>query len=224
MLFLNFYGKDLDTRTPARFTTVAQKAAAFDFQSSEFKHFIGILKEKHIVVDPTVTVFETMFTGKSGEQHPATASVSSRLPLAVQRQLTTGPGLSVPAGMEDTYQKSFDAMLKMVKQLYDNKIVIVPGTDGLAGITLHRELVNYVKAGIPSSEVLKIATSQSAAVAGKSADYGSISKGKVADIIIINGDPIRDMNDLSKVEMVIKNNKMYSVKDIDQSLSIDYFE
>ncbi|MEO8475311.1 MAG: amidohydrolase family protein [Chryseolinea sp.] len=91
-------------------------------------------------------------------------------------------------------------------------------------MTLHRELVNYVKAGIPVSEVLKIATPQSALVAGKSADFSSITKGKAADIIIIHGAPILEMNDLSKVEIVIKDSKMYNIRDIDHALSIRYFE
>ncbi len=224
MLFLNFYGKDLDTRTPARFTTVAQKGGQFDFNAEAFKHFVDQLKEKKTVIDPTVTVFESMFTGSSGTPSPPFESVASRLPLNLQRQLKKGPDLDVPEGMKVGYEKSFRNMLKMVKILYDNGITIVPGTDGLEGFQLHRELINYANAGIPAAEVLKIATYQSAQVAGKAESFGTIEKGRPADLIIIDGNPLKNIHDIEKVEIVIKDNDMYYTKDIDTALSIVPFK
>jgi imidazolonepropionase-like amidohydrolase len=112
----------------------------------------------------------------------------------------------------------------MVKALYDNGVTIVPGTDAFAGFTLHSELENYVKAGIPNIEVLKIATITSAAVAKKSDQFGSIEKNKVADILIIDGDPIKNMEDIRKVEIVIKGNDIYQTKDILEKISIKYFK
>ena len=58
MLFLNFLGKDIDTRTPARFSAVAQNAASFDFEKNEFKDFIKQLKSQEITIEPTVSIFE----------------------------------------------------------------------------------------------------------------------------------------------------------------------
>jgi hypothetical protein len=224
MLFLNFYGKELDTRTPARFTTVAQKAASFDFESVQYKNFVKKLKKLNIVVDPTVTVFEGMFIGEKGKTDPSYESIVHRLPLNLQRYLKTGSALEIPEGQEETYRNSFGSMLKMVKILYDNDVTLVPGTDGFAGFTLHRELENYVKAGIPTKEVLKMATITSATVSGKANQYGSVEKGKTADLIIVDGDPTKNIEDIRKIETIINGKYIYESKDLFSAISIKYFK
>ena len=224
MLFLNFYGKDLDTRTPLRFTTVAEKAASFDFDSEEFKAFAGLLKEKNITLDPTVTIFEGMFIGEEGKTNPSYASITHRLPPNFQRNLKSGSGLAIPEGLEETYRNSFLNLLKMVKVLHDQGITIVPGTDAFAGFAYHRELENYVRAGIPNAEVLKMATLTSAEVLNKADRYGSIEKGKAADLIIVDGDPTAHIEDIRKVELIVKDKDMYYAKDLLEKISIKHFK
>jgi hypothetical protein len=224
MLFLNFYGKELDTRTPVRFTAVGQRAAAFDFNSQEWKDFITLLKEKSVVIDPTVTIFEGRFMGEEGKTNTSYEPIAHLLPLDMQRRLKSSSSTTIPEGEEQTYRNSYGNMLKMIKLLYDNGIIIVPGTDAIPGFTLHRELENYVKAGIPNKEVLKIATITSAKVAGKDQHFGSIEKGKRADIIIIDGDPTQKIEDIRKVELVIKDNHIYKTKELSEALSIKHFK
>ncbi len=220
MIFLNFYGKELDTRTPARFTAVAQKAAFFDFNNPEYKKFLQQLKQKKIVIDPTVSIFENMFMQEEGKPNASMAMVIERLPLELQRSLKSGGGIGVPNGLEETYKKSFDNMLKMVKALYDNGITLVAGTDDFVGFTLHRELENYVRAGIPPAAVLKIATLQAAQVSNKAAQFGSIEKDKVADIILLDGNPLQNISNIRKVNTVIKDNAIYQVSELFKALSI----
>ncbi len=223
MLFLNFYGKKLDTRTPVRFSAVAQRAHKFDFDSPQYKAFVQLLKQKNIVLDPTVTIFENMFVGAKGKVQASLKRVAKRLPLNIQRSLKSGASLEIPEGEEANYQKSFANMLKMVHDLYKNGITIVPGTDDFVGFTLHRELENYVKAGIPVAEVLKMATVTSAKVAGKSANYGTIAKGKAADIILISGDPLKDIADVGRVAITIKEQDIYYTKELFKAVSVKYF-
>jgi imidazolonepropionase-like amidohydrolase len=220
MIFLNFYGKELDTRTPARFTTVAQKAAFFDFNNPDYKKFLQQLKQKKIVVDPTATIFENMFTHEEGKPNASMAMVIDRLPLELQRSSKSGDGIGVPNGLEETYRKSFDNILKMVKALYDNGITLVAGTDDFVGFTLHRELENYVRAGIPPSAVLKIATLQAAQVAGKADAFGGIEKGKVADLILLDADPLQNISNIRKVNTIIKDNSIYQASALFEALSI----
>ncbi|MEY8019187.1 amidohydrolase family protein [Muriicola sp. SD30] len=224
MLFLNFLGKDIDTRTPARFSAVAQNAAAFDFEKTEFKDFIKQLKSRDITIEPTVSIFEGMFIGKAGKPDPSYANIIHRLPLNIQRSFKTGSSLEIPPGMENTYEQSFLNMLKFIKVLYDNQVTILPGTDAFAGFTLIRELENYVRAGIPNEEVLKMATLTSAKIAGKADNYGTIEIGKIADLIIIDGNPIENIKDLNKIEIVIKDTSLYKTKDLFELLSIEYFK
>ncbi len=57
-------------------------------------------------------------------------------------------------------------MLRLLKALYDAGVTIIPGTDALAGYTLHHELELYVRAGIAPTEVLRMATLTPALVMG----------------------------------------------------------
>ena len=67
MLFLNFLaGPEDDTRTPVRFSLVAEQAGDMDLDAPSVQAFIALLKEKGTVVDPTVTIFDGMFRHRSG--------------------------------------------------------------------------------------------------------------------------------------------------------------
>jgi imidazolonepropionase-like amidohydrolase len=163
-LFLNFLFDDVkDTRTPSRFTSVADRAATMDLKSERVASFVRLLKEKRIVVDPTVGIFDSMFVDRPGKMSLAFAKIGDRLPPQVRRSLFVG-GLPVPEGKDERYRESAKALLRMIKLLYDTGVPIVAGTDSLAGFALHRELELYVEAGIPAAEVLKIATLGAASV------------------------------------------------------------
>lgn len=208
MLVLNFLSDTLDTRTPLRFSEVAKHAHKLDLQGEKFKDFMTLLKENEVVVDPTVSIFEGMFTTRPGQPDPSFAMVLNRLPVQVRRGYYSG-GLPVPDGMEETYRKSYQKMLDIVGTLYEHGITIVPGTDAMAGFGLHRELENYVRAGIPAAEVLKIATLTSAQVAEVADRLGSVEAGKLADLVLVEGNPTEDISDIRNVVLTIKDGNVY---------------
>ena len=205
-LFLNFWAHEegLDTRTPDRFTTVAERAAGMDLQSPEVQAFIRKLAEKKIVIDPTVAVFESMFTTRPGEVQAAYQPVADRLPPQVRRSLVGG-ALEPPPGKQATYLASYRKMLDLIAELHRSGVPIVAGTDALAGFTLDRELELYVEAGIPAPEVLRIATLGAAQVVGLADEVGSIEPGKLADLILVDGDPTTDISDIRNVDVVVKD-------------------
>ncbi len=219
-LFLNFWADTVpDTRTPARFTAVAQKAADLDLDSDRVQAFLALLKEHHTVSDPTVAIFEEMFTSRPGSISPGYAAIAGRLPAAVRRGLLTG-GLPVPEGSDQRYRDSFHAMLAMVGRLYVKGIPIVAGTDSLAGFTLHRELELYVEAGIPAPRVLQIATLGGARVMKKDGELGSVAVGKKADLVLVDGDPAARISDVRRPVMVVKNGVVYDPAVICRALGI----
>jgi hypothetical protein len=85
MLFLNFMPDVTDTRTPARFTEVGTRGADLDLQSNEVRAFIAKLRARNIVIDPTVTIFEEMFTARAGTISPSFAMIADRVPPTVRR-------------------------------------------------------------------------------------------------------------------------------------------
>ena len=128
--------------------------------------------------------------------------------------------LEVPKGKEAAYREAFPAMLRLLKALYDAGVTIIPGTDGLAGYMLHHELELYVRAGIPPAEVLRMAMLTPALVMGINKDRGVIAAGKLADMVLVDGDPTQNIRDIDKVATVIKGGKVYDAAAIEKALGI----
>jgi imidazolonepropionase-like amidohydrolase len=92
----------------------------------------------------------------------------------------------------------------MLKKLYDNGITIVAGTDVGSGYALDRELEIYNQAGIAAAEVLRMATLTAARVMKRDNELGSIASGKLADMILVEGDPSTNISDIRKIDTVTK--------------------
>lgn len=69
------------------------------------------------------------------------------------------------------------------------------GTDQGSGCALHRELEVYNESGIPAAEVLRMATPTAAQVMKRDNELGSIAPGKLADMILVDGDPTTNISD-----------------------------
>jgi imidazolonepropionase-like amidohydrolase len=219
MLFLNFMPDVTDTRTPARFTEVGKRAADLDLASDEVRAFIAKLRAHGTVVDPTLTIFESMFTSRAGTMSPSYAMVAERMPPQVRRYFLSG-GLPVPEGMDARYRASFQRMLDLVGELHRAGVTIVAGTDALAGFSLHRELELYAKAGIPNADVLRIATLVPAQILKREKDLGTIEVGKLADFIIVDGDPLANISDIRRVMTVVKDGKVFRPAEIYRELGV----
>jgi imidazolonepropionase-like amidohydrolase len=217
---LNFLFDEVkDTRTPVRFTSVADRAATIDLNSPRVRSFVELLKEKKTVIDPTVNIFEGMFTDRPGRVPAGYAAVADRLPPQVRRGLLAG-GLPVPEGKDERYRESSKALLRMVKMLYDAGVTLVAGTDSTPGFALHRELELYAEAGIPASDVLRIATLGAARLMKRDGELGSIAPGKLADLILVEGDPTRRISDIRRVSLVVKGGIVYEPAALYKSIGV----
>jgi hypothetical protein len=216
MIMLNFLGDTLDTRSMGRFIRVAERAKDIDLNSDAVKRFLKLLKEKNIVVDPTAAIFESMFTNEPGKLAAGYEGIVNMFPAEFKRGLYYGglPGIKVH---QQDYKQSYDNMIKMLQLLYANGILFVPGTDDFPGFALHRELELYAKAGVPNTEVLRKATLVSAQIAGKDKDLGSIEPGKKANLILVDGDPTKNISDIRKVDLTMKSGKIYDSKSLYES-------
>jgi imidazolonepropionase-like amidohydrolase len=79
------------------------------------------------------------------------------------------------------------------------------GTPPIApGVSLLRELELYVGAGLTPSAALRTATADAAALLGVANGVGTIAIGKDADLVVVDGDPLRDITALGRIVNVIR--------------------
>lgn len=218
-LVLNFFPGVKETQTRLRLTEPAKLAAGLDLGSSEVQAFVQLLKEHHTVVDPTMSIFEGQYTAKPGQVSPGYTAVFARLPVQVRRGMLNG-GLQAPDGMDARYRESFAKMVSLVGLLYKAGVPVEAGTDSLAGFALHRELELDAQAGIPPAEVLKLATLGAARIMKRDADLGSIAAGKLADVVLVNGNPAANISDVRKTALVVKDGVVYLPSELDAELGI----
>ena len=89
---------------------------------------------------------------------------------------------------------------------------VVAGTDAPInpyGLSLLMELESYASSGLTPFEVLRTATSVSADAMGAGADIGSIQPGRLADLVVIDGNPLANVRDLRRVKHVMKGGEIY---------------
>lgn len=217
---LNFLFPEVkETRNRDRFIKVAERAREFTPDKPEVREFINFLKQHHTVLDPTMVAFEGLFCGDPTAITPGLEEIIPRFPPQVRRAMRSG-ALEVPPDKKDAYRESFPAMLRLLKALHDAGVTIIPGTDALAGYMLHHELELYVRAGIPAPEVLRMATLTSAEVMGANKDRGVIAAGKFADLILVDGDPSKNIRDLARITTVIKAGRIHEPAAIEKALGI----
>jgi len=205
-VFLNFWPEVKETRTPARFIEPGKRAAGLDLNSPQVNDFITLLQQHHTVIDPTMTIWEETYVDRPGNISEEDGYMFDRLPLQVQRAAkTASEALPVPdAATDELYRASYANFVRMVKKLYDSGITVVAGTDLGKGYSLHRELEIYTAAGIPAPEVLRMATLTAARVMKMDSQLGSVTPGKLADMILVSGDPTANISDIRKIDVVIK--------------------
>jgi hypothetical protein len=218
-VFLNFFRDVTETRNPARFTEPGKRGAGLDLGSQAVREFIELLRSRHVVVDPTLATFESMYRARPGTLDPAFAAVANRMPTQMRRGFLAG-GLPAEGATDDLYRKSYANMVKMVGLLHRSGVQIVAGTDTLPGFGLHREMELYREAGIPASEILQIATLQAARVMKRDRDLGSIQPGKLADLVLVAGDPTQDISAVRNTKLVVKDGVVFDPARIYEAIGV----
>jgi len=101
---------------------------------------------------------------------------------------------------------------KMVIDAMKAGALVVAGTDGPNAINLHGELLSYTLAGMSNFDALKAATVNPARALA--VDTGTIEAGKLADLIVVDGDPLVRMADLHKIKKVVANGRLYELNQL----------
>ncbi|MDT7540653.1 MAG: hypothetical protein QOE33_557 [Acidobacteriota bacterium] len=186
-----------------------------DVNSEEAQAAIRFFKEHGTVIDPTLSIFEWQF-------HPADVPFSQIEPGAAKlpRELVgainnTGvPPAAVPRATEIMNQYT-----AIVGALHRAGVTIVAGTDQVVpGHSLHREIELYVKAGFTPMEAIQAATIVPARVMKVDKDLGTVEPGKIADLIILEANPLESISNIRRVRTVISGGHVYDCAQLWQSV------
>ena len=123
------------------------------------------------------------------------------------------PTLAIAWAYKDEYPEVFSGSKKTFKKLHIAGVNIAVGTDsGTPGVVigkgLHKELELMVEAGITPMEAIMAGTRNAADNLGKASELGTIESGKLADIIAVSGNPLKDIRDTREIKLVIKDGKI----------------
>jgi Tol biopolymer transport system component/imidazolonepropionase-like amidohydrolase len=164
---------------------------------------IQILSKSGMTITPTLSLFTSTeeFAGAAAKADPRWQAQPAwvRAP---------GGGFVMPPTPEPLLQNVRDAILK----LHRAGARIVTGTDSpltLIGLSTHNELEQEVRAGLTPFEALQTATVVPAELLDESADLGSVTTGKLADLVIVEGDPLLDIHNARNVRQVIVNGEVF---------------
>jgi len=125
------------------------------------------------------------------------------------------PERVVKAMSQPTSPKPSAIALQNLRKVWDAGIPVVMGTDAgnigtLHGPSVFREMEIMTQAGLSPLQVLRSATSNGAKATGMERDIGTLAAGKLADLVILDADPLADVMNLSKIHRVIKDGKAFA--------------
>lgn len=222
-VLLNFLVKpDTETRNLNRFILPSEKVADLDFNSKPVKDFVAGLAKRQTSIDPTLATF-AFLKQRDGDVNEPYAAVAAHVPPDVARGFSVGTMKIADDATLKRYEKSYAKMVQFVGILYRAGVPIVAGTDDIAGFTLHSELALLVKAGLTPAQAIQVATRNGARYTRTSNERGSIAAGKLADLVLVDGDPTKDIADIRKVAAVITRGYLVYPHEVDAALGVAPF-
>jgi hypothetical protein len=123
-------------------------------------------------------------------------------------------------GYQDYLNNFYTKGLELTGLAHEKGVKILAGTDSydpysFPGISLHSELEELVKAGLSPAEALACATINPSEYFQVSKNYGTIEEEKIADILILNKNPLLDIKNTISIESLFFNGNIYTKEDID---------
>ncbi len=131
-----------------------------------------------------------------------------------------------PRRVNDQFETIYWVKRRTVKAFFDagGGHLITLGTDHpswgefFSGFSVHRELQSFVLAGIPAASALKFATINAARALGVGSQLGSIETGKLADLVVVTGNPLENIRNTRNTLLVMKGGTIYDPTEILQSV------
>ncbi len=181
-----------------------------DPASDSVRSLIAHLKARGTVMDPTTSWGELLQHSTAEPVASFQPGVAHLPPVLAQRIEAMGANVD-PA----TAHARFDRTLGILRALHDAGVPIVAGTDeGVPGFSVYREVELFPRFGMTPSEALQSASIVGARAMGAADSLGTIEPGKLADLIVLDGNPLENIANIRRVELVMKGGTLYRSRDI----------
>ena len=163
--------------------------------------FFKAMRDRHVRQIGTLAIYNGIGGGTAGKLMAAQPWIAPLLSPTQKTILSMTLPHPAPA--------QFDTALENVRRAHKAGIIILAGTDSpnpttAFGLSLHVELAMLVLAGLTPAEALAAATSAPAKFFGAN-DRGRISRGKRADLLLVEGDPLHDIAQSTHIAAIWKN-------------------
>jgi imidazolonepropionase-like amidohydrolase len=180
------------------------------------EEFLALAKRRGALYCPTLFVMEGYRLALSNEWHASAREEQLADPevLGAMGDLSRLPPESIPPGVRRMMREhngagASSASLVNLRKVWDAGITVVMGTDAgnigtLHGPAVFREMQMMVQAGLTPLEVLRSATSNGARALGMEDQVGAIAPGRLADLVVLDADPLEDIGNSSSIRLVLK--------------------
>ena len=198
-----------------------------DLNNPSCESLISELSKRKSYVDPTLSVFRNMILLPDVPEirdHPDNNLVPRRLrefwPTYLQR---TG---CPQGGPLDDRRREFDKYKELTGKLFQAGVPLLVGTDSPEpqvppGFAMHQELEMLVESGLSPGDALRAATLTNATVLGEKDRLGSISDGKLADLVLLTANPLEDIRNTRKIESVVRGGIVCRPSDLLKRVPLD---
>jgi len=185
-----------------------------DLDNPLCESLVAELAQRKIFVNPTLAVFRNMILLPDVPEvrdHPDNDLVPGRLrdfwPIYLKRT-----GCPQGGQLEDR-RREFNKFQELTGKLFRAGVPLLVGTDSPEpqvppGFSLHQELEMLVESGLPPAAVLRAATLTNATVLGEKERLGSVSVDKMADIVLLSANPLDDIRNTRRIELVIHSGQV----------------
>lgn len=180
---------------------------------------IGLMKAKNIPYIPTLSLDDFAYAYGAGTATWINNPFFKNALEPTVFEMVSAPDFKAKQAKEQDLARNkmaLDNALFNVKKLYDSGILVGMGTDSGAmvirpqGFSEHHELELLVKAGFTPLQAIQIATLNSAKILKLDKDYGTLEKGKVADFMVLDANPLQNIANTQKINTVYKAGKAVS--------------
>lgn len=183
--------------------------------------FVELLKEKDVIYTPTLAVMNG-YRRTFSQQHeytPQEFELANPHVMSTLFDLRHLPAKHIPQlireRIDDPPAIAPQAVsLKNLRTLHAAGVTIAAGTDAgnigtLHGPSIFREFGLMADAGLAPADILLAATLNGARLMGHEGELGSVKAGKLADMVVLNSDPLLDIQNTSDIHLVIKNGTVF---------------